>query len=59
MLNNVIKLLKKLVLPRCIGICFNLKPFCSIVFTSAPPSSPYPITTSKPSTLAASAIAKR
>ena len=45
--------------PRCVGINLTLKPFCSNNLESAPPSSPYPITTSNPLASAASAMGKR
>lgn len=46
-------------LPLAIGIWLSLKPLNSKSLGSAPPKSPYPITTLKPFFFEASAIGKR
>ena len=45
--------------PRCIGIEWTLKPFCISKLGSAFPNSPYPINTSNPFAIDASAIGNR
>ena len=54
-----IKSFNGLIRPRSIGTCWTLKPLFCNSFKSAPPNSPYPITTSMPLAFAASAIGKR